>query len=70
MKDIVGRDLSVGDYIVYGENNGSTLYVGKIFKLGNKKCWFHHVFIEDGVYETAEHIVCNRDYTHVTLLNK
>lgn len=67
MKDMHGNELSIGDYIVYGENNGSTLYIGKVFKLTTKKCWFHHVFVENGEYQVRD-IVCNRDYSRVTLL--
>ena len=36
MKDLIGRDLEVGQYVAYTKNPYAQLYIGKIFKLTPK----------------------------------
>ena len=41
--DISGKVLKVGDTIVFGHDNGSTLVLGKIYKITPKKVWYKYV---------------------------
>lgn len=41
--DFRGQPIDVGDVVVIGYDNGSTLAVGKIFKLTPKKVWLNPI---------------------------
>lgn len=36
IKDVRGIEVQIQDTVVFGENNGSTLYTGKVFKVTPK----------------------------------
>lgn len=65
MLDMFGNELKIGDYVIHGMDNGSTLLLGRVFKLG-KKCWFYYVHkYEQDQYEIWLNNRHNRDYERV-----
>ncbi|ADQ53443.1 hypothetical protein 65p437 [Aeromonas phage 65] len=71
MRDMHGEEIKKGDYIIYGSDNGSSLFIGKVFKLGNKRCWFNRVHQpEVGVFEVWENNIHNRYYDRVSIYKR
>lgn len=71
MKDMHGEEIKKGDYIIYGADNGSSLFIGKVFKLGKSRCWFNHVHQpEFGVFEVWENNIHNRYYDRVSIYKR
>ena len=40
-KDVSGKEIKIDDIVAFGHDNGSTLMMGKIFKVTPKKVWMH-----------------------------
>lgn len=45
-KDVGGKTINVGDIIIFGYNNGSTLQLAKVFKITPKKVWFNGIMAD------------------------
>lgn len=45
-KDVSGKEIKITDTVAFGHDNGSTLQIGKVFKITNKKVWMHLIFDE------------------------
>lgn len=41
MKDVAGNELGVGDVVVFGADNGSSLMRGRVFKITDCFAWMH-----------------------------
>lgn len=63
-KDVSGKELEINDTVAFGHDNGSTLQIGKVFKITNKKVWMHLVY--DGV--VGDTTYC-RDHDRVSKVN-
>lgn len=42
-KDVSGKEIKIDDNVAFGHDNGSTLMVGKIYKVTQKKVWMHPI---------------------------
>lgn len=62
VKDISGNKVKPGDIVAFGHDNGSTLMLGKVYKITAKKVWMNP-FI-DG--ELREDITSCRDHLRVS----
>lgn len=62
--DISGKIINTGDIVAFGADNGSRLFVGKVYKLTPKKVWVT-------VDLSGEFIIpyC-RDYDRVSIIEK
>ncbi|WEM33230.1 hypothetical protein EJP02_169 [Escherichia phage EJP2] len=47
--DLSGKIVTEGDVVAYGHDNGSTLELGKVYKITPKKVWMYP--IQDGVVQ-------------------
>lgn len=45
--DVSGRVVLVGDKVAYGHDNGSTLELGLVYKITEKKVWVHPICKEE-----------------------
>lgn len=59
--DISGQVIKVGDIVAFGHDNGSTLELGKVYKITPRKVWMYQ--IENGV--TREDYTRCRDHLRV-----
>lgn len=53
MKDLLGRELNVGDMVVFGSAGSMTLRRGKVIKVNNKTVNITHEEYSNGSYSTA-----------------
>lgn len=42
-KDVSGKEIKIHDIVAFGHDNGSTLMLGKIYKVTQKKVWMHPI---------------------------
>lgn len=42
-KDVSGKEIKIDDIVAFGHDNGSTLILGKIYKVTQKKVWMHPI---------------------------
>lgn len=42
-KDVSGKEIKNDDIVAFGHDNGSTLMMGKIYKVTQKKVWMHPI---------------------------
>ena len=53
MKDLLGRELKIGDMVVFGSAGSMTLRTGKVIKINNKTVNIAHEEYSNRSYSTA-----------------
>jgi hypothetical protein len=51
-KDVSGKEVNIDDIVAFGHDNGSTLLMGKIFKVTPKKVWMNPI-VDGKIVETT-----------------